>query len=210
MPRLSPKTLLEAVDRLCDSEPRFRPVVEKHGAPSLRAMTQGVESLLLIVTEQFLSLQAAAAIWRRLEARLSPFDAATILRCPAEELVALGLSRAKARSFHGIAAAMAAGAFDCRSLTALDDEAAKARLLALPGVGPWTADIYLLAAELRPDVWPWGDLALQKSLQNLLGLETRPQGKTMSAMGERFAPFRAVAARLLWSHYRDIKGLKQA
>ncbi|MCA0431973.1 MAG: DNA-3-methyladenine glycosylase 2 family protein [Proteobacteria bacterium] len=210
MPRLSADSLTDAVAELCAREPRFAPVVARHGVPSLRQEAPGIRALLMTVNDQFLSLAAAAAIWQRVEARLGPCAPATILACPQEELLTLGLSRAKARSFHGIATAAQNGSIDWDSLATLEDEAARKALLALPGVGPWTADIYLLSVELRPDVWPWGDLALQAAAHNLFALPARPGRPGMLALGERFAPFRAVAARLLWSHYRDVRGLKQA
>lgn len=207
---LTQDSLAEAVQLLCSREPRFAPVVERHGLPSLRPMAGGVEGLLLTVTEQFLSLRAAAAIWQRLRARLSPFSPQVVLACPIDELMTLGLSGAKARSFHGVALAVQEQRFTPDKLFGLDDENVRRQLLDLPGVGPWTAEIYLLAALQRPDAWPGGDLALQISAADLFGLASRPDQKAMIAVGAPFAPFRAVAARLLWSHYRGIKGLKQA
>jgi DNA-3-methyladenine glycosylase II len=166
--------------------------------------------MLLIVTEQFLSLAAARAIWLRLEARLKPFAPENVLTCPHTELVALGLSNAKARSFHGLALASIERHFDHGILAQLDDDAAQKSLVALPGVGPWTADIYLLSACLRSDVWPWGDVALQAAAQDLFKLKARPGKAEMLELGEGFRPYRAVAARLLWSHYRGLKAMKQA
>lgn len=208
--QLTDQTLSKAVSELCAREPRFLGVVEKHGLPSLRPMPQGLEGLLLTVTEQFLSLAAAAKIWQRIAARLDPLTSETILACPHAELMALGLSGAKAKSFHGIARAISDNAFVPTHLPHLNDEDARKRLLALPGVGPWTADIYLLAALQRPNVWPWGDLALQAAAQNLFRLRVRPDRTRMLKLGRTFEPWRAVAARLLWSHYRGLKGMKQA
>lgn len=210
MQRLDATTLQEGAAWLCHEEPRLAAVLDRHGLPSLRATPGGLPALLMIVTEQFLSLQAAAAIWQRVSHRLSPLDSETILGCSAEELLNLGLSRAKAKSFHGIALAVANGTCAFSEIAGLDDKAAAKYLCKLPGVGPWTADIYLLSAELRPDVWPWGDLALQAAAQNLLSLGERPDRAVMHALGIRFSPWRAVAARLLWSHYRDLKQLAQA
>ena len=210
MQPLDTVTLRKGAAWLCREEPRFRAVLNRHGLPSLRATAGGLPALLAIVTEQFLSLQAAAAIWQRVSQRLAPMDSATILRCSTGELLSLGLSRAKAKSFHGIAEAVSGGTCTFSEIAALDDLAAAKYLCRLPGVGPWTADIYLLSAELRPDVWPWGDLALQIAAQNLLALSERPDRTAMQAVGLRFSPWRAVAARLLWSHYRDLKQLPQA
>lgn len=164
----------------------------------------------MIVTEQFLSLAAARAIWLRLAGALQPFDADRILSCSQEELVKLGLSRAKAKSFHGLAQAARQGHFHHDHLAACDDETARKLLVALPGVGPWTADIYLLTACLRADVWPWGDVALQAAAHDLFKFKARPGKAEMLELGESFRPYRAVAARLLWSHYRGLKSMKQA
>lgn len=207
---LDEPSLARAVSALCRREPRFKPVVKTHGMPSLRAGKSGLEGLLIIVTEQFLSLAAAAAIWRRLASRLAPFEAASILACPHAELVGLGLSNAKAKSFHALALAAQEGRFHHIDLMALDDDAAHRALVALPGVGPWTADIYLLTACLRADVWPWGDVALQAAAEDLFDLKARPGKAEMLKIGESLRPYRAVAARLLWSHYRGLKAMKQA
>jgi DNA-3-methyladenine glycosylase II len=125
-------------------------------------------------------------------------------------LLSLGLSRAKAKSFHGLAAAVQTKALDFKHLATLDDEAAQKYLVALPGIGPWTADIYLLSSLQRADVWPWGDVALQAAAQNLFALRARPEKKKMIALAEPFRPYRSVAARLLWSHYRSLKAMPQA
>jgi DNA-3-methyladenine glycosylase II len=200
----------KAVRSLCRNEERFKAVVERHGIPSLRASLGGLADLLKMVTEQFLSLAAAASIWNRVASGLSPLDAHRVLACSVDELQALGLSRAKARSFHGIADAVRSGAFDFDALELMDDASAHKALVALPGIGPWTADIYLLSVLLRPDAWPWGDVALQAAAHNLFGMAERPGKAQMLELGEAFRPYRAVAARLLWSHYRGLKEMSQA
>ena len=208
--RLDEEELAKAVRALCRREPRFKTVVKQHGLPSLRASPAGLETLLTMVTEQFLSLSAAAAIWKRLKQRLEDCHQSTVLACPPEELLALGLSRAKAKSFHGLAQAVADGQINFETLDALEDGDAHKSLVALPGIGPWTADIYLLTVMLRPDVWPWGDVALQSAAQNLFELTERPDKKQMIALGDNFRPYRASAARLLWAHYRGMKKMSQA
>jgi DNA-3-methyladenine glycosylase II len=209
-PVLDQVLLDKAVKRLCRSHPPFKLVVKQHGMPSLRASTGRLPGLLQMVTEQFLSLAAAAAIWKRLELRLLTCDALSVLACPQQDLVALGLSRAKAKSFHGLAEAVYSGSFSFDALAEMDDVAAHKTLVALPGIGPWTADIYLLSVLLRSDAWPWGDVALQAAAQDLFGLKHRPAKPEMIALGEGFRPYRAVAARLLWAHYRGLKQMSQA
>jgi DNA-3-methyladenine glycosylase II len=202
--------LHQAIKDLCKVEPRFAAVVKQHGPPALRRAQGGLPALLQMVTEQFLSLAAAATIWARLEARMHPCDAQSVLACSVEELKALGLSGAKAKSFLGLAGAVADGRLDFDLLHGLDDAAAQKMLVSLPGIGPWTADIYLLSVMQRANVWPWGDVALQASAQHLFNMRKRPDKKRMIKLGESFRPWRAVAARLLWAHYRGMKNISQA
>jgi DNA-3-methyladenine glycosylase II len=203
-------TLYHAVDHLCRAEKRFRPVVDRHGLPSLRRGPEGLEGLLLVVTEQFLSLAAARAIWLRLEAHLQPLTAETVCAAGDQDLLSLGLSRAKVKAFKGIAAALREKPDFCATLHHLDDQAARHALIALPGIGPWSADVYLLSAMQRPDVFPAGDLALQAAAQNLFGLRQRPSADRLHKLAGKWQPWRAVAARLLWSHYRGLKAMPQA
>jgi DNA-3-methyladenine glycosylase II len=199
----------KGVKFLVSREPRFAAVVDRHGIPPVRRVENNLPSLLGIVTEQLISLQAAAAIWRRIEARLHPFEPAVILAHSHDELKQLGLSGAKVRCFHAVSAAVQSGQLDFAALHALSDEAALATLVSLPGIGPWTADIYVLAALGRADVCAAGDLALQIAAQDLFALHERPSAKSFLALAESWRPWRSVAARLLWSHYRGLKGLSQ-
>jgi DNA-3-methyladenine glycosylase II len=196
--------------QLCKIEPRFHAILDVHGMPSLRTSPQGLEGLLMIVTEQFLSLSAAAAIWARVRKAIEPFDAATILKFSTDELLSLGLSRAKTKSFREIAERVIDGRLNFSELDDLTEDAIFKKLCTLPGVGPWTADIYLLAVMGTADAWPAGDLALRIAIHDLLKLDNRPEIKEMPFHAEAWRPHRAVAARLLWSHYRGLKGLKQA
>ncbi len=172
-------------------------------------MDGGLAGLLRIVTDQMISLKAGEAIWARLERELRPFDAATIARKRHASLMRLGLSGAKARAFKQLAKAVASGAFDFDNLHRMPDDLALTTLTALPGIGPWTADIYLLSAMGRADAWPAGDLALQAAVQHLFGLPQRPDARTLAAMAESWRPCRSVGARLLWSHYRGLRGMAQ-
>lgn len=207
---LTETRLAEAVAALAEQDARLRNVLQRHGTPSLRAGAAGLPGLLQIMTEQFLSLAAARAIWLRLDQQLAPWTAERVLAAEQPALVGLGLSRAKAKHFHGVAASVQAGTFSFAGLDQLSDAAAHKALLALPGVGPWTADIYLLSALLRADAFPAGDLALQVAAQDLFMLPERPSARQLVQAAEPFRPHRAVLARLLWSHYRHLKGLAQA
>jgi DNA-3-methyladenine glycosylase II len=190
-------------------EPCFQKVIAVHGLPSARRVENGLASLLKIVTEQLISLRAADAIWRRIETRLHPFEPHEILKFSLEDLQSLGLTRAKARSFQAIAMALHNGELNFESLHHVSDQDVLAKLLALPGIGPWTADIYLLTALGRADACPAGDLALQMAAQDLFTMDGRPTPKAFLERAENWKPWRSVAARLLWSHYRGLKGLSQ-
>jgi DNA-3-methyladenine glycosylase II len=190
-------------------EPCFAKVVEVHGLPPARRVENSLASLLKIVTEQLISLKAADAIWRRIETRLHPFQPGAILKFGLEDLQRLGLTRTKARSFQAIAMAMHSGELDFESLHQVPDQDVLAKLIALPGIGPWTADIYLLTALGRADACPSGDLALQMAAQDLFAMDGRPAPKAFLERAENWKPWRSVAARLLWSHYRGLRGLSQ-
>ena len=157
----------------------------------------------MIITEQFLSLQAAASIWARLKARLELCKAATVLACTESELVSLGLSRTKAKAFH-------AASKTNLDFANLDEAEVAKQLRSIHGVGPWTADIYLLSVLGAADAWPGGDLALRIAIQDFLDLKERPEISEMTKLAANWRPYRSVAARLLWSHYRGLKGLQQA
>ena len=202
--------LEKSVAEICLIEPRFRNVIDEHGIPSLRTSPHGLEGLLMIVTEQFLSLSAAAAIWARVRKAIDPFNADMILKFSADELLGLGLSRAKAKTFIETARRTLDGRLNFTAFEELSEEDITTKLCALPGVGPWTADIYLLSVMGAADAWPSGDLALRIAIHDFLKLNDRPEIKDMARHAENWRPHRAVAARLLWSHYRGLKGLKQA
>ena len=195
-----------AIAHLIEIEPRFASVHLKHGTPSLRRAAADLESLLSIITDQFLSLQAGAAIWLRLKTRLGEVSPQKIIACSQEELVLLGLSRAKAKCFHGCALAE----LDFANLVEMGPATIRQKLLAIWGIGPWTADIFLLTALADANAWPVGDLALQIAAQDLLGLRKRPDVVKMAKIAKPWQPYRAAAARLLWAHYRGLKGLTQA
>jgi len=202
--------IAEGVAWLRAREPRFGAVIEVSGLPPLRRAEGGLPGLLRIITEQMISLQAAEAIWQRLARDLAPLDPPAILRRRHATLMRLGLSGAKSRTFHALARAAHKGEFTVESLHLRPDEEIIAALVALPGIGPWTADIYVLSCLGRADAWPTGDLALQAAAAHLFGLDKRPDARAMTRLAEDWRPWRSLAARLLWAHYRSLKGLPQA
>ncbi len=192
------------------ADPRFDAVMAAAGRPPLRRRADGFASLAAIVVAQQLSTASAGAIWGRLAAAFDPFDAASVLRARPARLARLGLSAAKIRALKAIARAMARGALVPARLVDLPADAAHAALTAIHGIGPWTADIYLLTCLGHADAWPAGDLALQEAARLAFVLPARPSAKDMQALAEPWRPWRAVAARLLWSYYRAVKGREGA
>jgi DNA-3-methyladenine glycosylase II len=200
--------LSAAIARLIAVEPRFALVVERHGLPPLRHEDPGLKSLLRIVTDQLISLTAGEAIWNRLSQRLAPFEPDTVLACPAAELRALGLSAAKARTFHAAARAFRDGEIAAYGEIRSEPDLL-GQLIGIPGVGPWTANIYLLMTTRAADAWPAADLALQRAAMDLLSLPAKPDARAMAALAEPWRPVRSAAALLLWSHYRGLKRMPQ-
>lgn len=196
--------LEQAAQALIGLDGRFAVLHERNGLPPLRVRPGGLEGLAWIVTGQLISARAAAAIWQRVSAALSPFDAADIAGMDESGLAALGLTRAKARTIIKAAKADCEGTFDHAELARLDDKAAARALMGLNGIGRWSADIYLITCLGRPDAWPAGDLAVRASVQNFLELERLPAISEMDAIADGWRPWRAVAARYLWEHH--VKG----
>ena len=197
--------LKAAVRWLSAREPRFAGIVARHGLPSLRHAEPDLASLLRIVTDQLISLKAGEAIWSRLATRLGRFAPADVLGTSEEALRALGLSGAKARTFHAAARSFFDGHFD--NAADLGEAEVQRRLLDIPGIGPWTASIYLLMALRAADAWPAADLALQVAAADLFALGVRPSARQMAALGEAWRPHRSTAALLLWRHYRGLRGM---
>ena len=175
------------------------------GDPPLRRRAGGFEGLVRIVNGQQLSVASASAIYARVEATIKPLTAKKLLAASDETLRGCGLSRPKIKTLRAISEAVVGGlALD--ALADMAEEDAIARLTGVSGIGPWTADIYLMFCVGRADVFASGDLALQIAAQMLMGLETRPTAKELAAIAnENWRPYRAVAARLLWAYYAEAK-----
>lgn len=200
--KLTVASLAAAVRELSHRDPALARIVRAHGTPPLWARRPGFATLARIVLEQQVSLASAATLYRRMAAELpSGWTPGSVLAVGEDGLRARGLTRQKARYVAELAAQVHDGRLDLAGLARLDDDAARARLVALPGIGPWTAGIYLLMALGRPDVWPPGDLALHKVLAGALGMPRPPSSDEATHLAERWAPWRAVAARILWHGY---------
>jgi DNA-3-methyladenine glycosylase II len=190
---------------LLAADPRLAEVSAIAGPLPLRRRPGGFAGLAGIVVSQQLSTASASAIWGRLAAAYDPFTPQALIRARADRLGRLGLSAAKIRALKEIARAIAGGALDCDALADMPADAAHQALCAIHGIGPWTADIYLLACLGHTDAWPAGDLALQEAARIAFGLPARPTHKEIVVLAEPWRPWRGVAARLLWGYYRAIK-----
>src|SRR3984893_10056496 len=193
------------LDALLAADPRLHALAAIAGAVPLRRRPGGFEGLARIVASQQLSTASAAAIWGRLAAAYDPFTAQALIRARGDRLARLGLSVAQIRALQQVAPAIAAGTLDCDALPDMAADAAHQALCAIHGIGPWTADIYLLFCLGHPDAWPAGDLALQEAARLAFELPARPNVKQIIALAEPWRPWRGVASRLLWAYYRAIK-----
>lgn len=193
---------IRALRRKCAAMRRMH---DAAGDPPLRRHKPGFEGLSRIIVGQQVSLASAAAIWARCTASIAPFTPHKLLAFSDEGLKACGLSRAKIRTLVAVAAAIDRNQLDLAALEAARDEDAHAVLTAIHGIGPWTADIYLLFCLGRADSFAAGDLALQVAAQLALGLDARPGPADLSTIAERWRPWRGVAARMLWAYYKVAK-----
>jgi DNA-3-methyladenine glycosylase II len=199
-----------ALAALGKAEPRFAALLAEAGRPPLRRRPDGFSGLISTVVSQQLSTASAGAIWARLAAAFDPFEPAGVLRARSARVARLGLSAPKIKALKEIARAVTRGELVLAALADLAAEEAHAALTAVHGIGPWTADIYLLACLGHADAWPAGDLALQEAARLAFGLAERPTAKEMVRLAEPWRPWRAVAARVLWTYYRHAKGREGA
>ena len=198
---LTAEQLQTALDALAAMEPAFASGLARVGYPEPRIRERGYETLLRTIVGQQVSVAAATSIWRKLEAAVgSGLAPQALLAASDEALRGAGLSRQKASYARSLAEQVASGQLDLKALPE-DDEAAIAALTAIKGIGRWSAEIYLLFAEGRTDIWPAGDLAVQIEIGRLLGLAERPSEKAVRALAEGWRPHRGAAAIFAWHHY---------
>jgi DNA-3-methyladenine glycosylase II len=222
---LNNQSLVEAVERLAERDHDIAVIVSAYGYPPLWARQPGFPTLVYIILEQQVSLASARAAFDRLlgaanmlatdeqpndegqhghgesPGAMESLSPDRFLSFSDEELRAIGFSRQKTGYCRGLARALLDGSLDLDRLHQLEDDQARSALISLKGIGPWTADIYLLMAMLRPDIWPAGDLALGSAIQSYRGLPSRPNLTELQAMAERWKPWRSVAARVFWHYY---------
>ncbi len=204
--QLTEATFVRAVDETAANDSVLAGVVERWGRPPFWRHPEGFAGLVHGILAQQVSLESAVATFGKLEAALGRVEPSTFLMLGDDELRAIGFSRQKAGYARGLAEAVAGGGLDLVALDAAPDDEVRRTLLAVKGIGRWTADVYLLFALKRPDAWPSGDLALAKAVQELYGLEATPSWDELDVWAERWRPRRAVAARFLWHDYLSRRG----
>ncbi len=193
--------LIRGIDVLCARDADLARLFESMGPPPLWPREPGFPTLVRLILEQQVSLASAEAAFNRLLALVAELTPASFLTLTDTALKTAGFSRQKTRYCRGLAEGLAGGALDLETLSQLDDEEVLAVLTRVKGIGPWTAQNYMLMALRRADAWPAGDLALAVAVQRVKGLETRPDTAALIEIGEAWRPWRAVAARMLWHYY---------
>jgi DNA-3-methyladenine glycosylase II len=203
---LNEKVFAQGVRFLADRDEHLADVVKTYGRPPLWVREPGFPTLVYIILEQQVSLASARAAFERLKAATKPLTPKRFLKLTDAELLRVGFSRQKTLYTRLLAESLAHRHFDLRYLHDLHDDAARKMLIAFKGIGRWTADIYLLSALRRPDIWPTGDLALATAVQEVKRLRKRPSPEKLEAISTPWKPWRAVAARLFWHAYLSKRG----
>ena len=198
---LTKKTFEQALVCLKKQDPDLGGVLSRLGPPLLRKRDQGFPTLVHIILEQQVSVSSAGAVFHRLREAMPLFVPAEFLKLDDNHLRHMGFSRQKSRYCMQLADLINRGKFDIKNLKKMTDEQARLSLCTIPGIGPWTADIYLLTALRRPDIWPQGDLALAAAVRQVKHMKTRPSAEQLTAAANQWKPWRSVAACILWHHY---------
>ena len=208
--QLNLRLLERGTRELCRRDPDLQSVVRRWGTPPLWGRRPGFVTLLRIILEQQVSLASARTMYLRLRDHLGVVSPGTVAGLGVPGLRGLGFTRQKAAYCHGLAVELADGRLDLGSFRGADDVAVRAALIRLHGIGPWSADIYLLMALRRPDVWPSGDLALAQAMREVKRLAVRPSPGQQERLAAGWAPWRAVGARILWHHYLSVRAERRA
>jgi len=197
--RLTNETLKAATEALAARDRHLASIYQIHGTPPMWGRRPGFTTLLRIVIEQQVSLVSARAMFERLKSNIEPFTAAGFIEAGEAYLRSLGVTRQKAHYCVQVAHAFTNGHLD--KIVRMNDEDAHGTLLSIKGVGPWTANIYLLMALKRPDIWPDGDVALATAVGKLRKINPRPAFTELAQIADSWRPYRSVAARMLWQYY---------
>jgi DNA-3-methyladenine glycosylase II len=206
----TPGEFKRTLRKLAGADDNLAAALDRFGEPEFWHRQPGFTTLVLFILEQQVSLASGAAAFNRLRARVGNVTPAAVLIPSDEELRADGFSRQKSRYVRELARAVLEGRIDLASLESRPDEEVRRELVGLVGIGPWTADVYLLSCLRRPDVWPVLDRALQVATGEILGLEASPDPGLLLELGERWRPYRSSAARLMWHAYLSKRGRKES
>jgi len=208
---LNSQSLAEAAVLLANRDRNFARILKTHGNPPLWRRPATFTTLVKIILEQQVSLKSADAMYRKLRAAINPFTPASLLDLGSDHLKSLGVTRQKTAYLLYLSSAIVDRTLNLRKLPSMSDADVKETLMQIKGLGSWSADVYLLMAMRRADVWPSGDLALAVAVKELHGLERRPTFEELERIAEKWRPHRAVAARMLWQYYlgRRTNGGKQ-
>ena len=203
---LNEEAFFQGVRFLADRDEHLANVVKTYGQPRLWVRDPGFPTLVYIILEQQVSLASAKAAFDRLNGIVRPLTPRRFLKLTNAELLRIGFSRQKTLYTRLLAESLSRRYFDLGDLRDLEDDAVRKMLTTFKGIGKWTADIYLLSALRRPDIWPTGDLALATAVHEVKRLRQRPSPERLEKMSEPWRPWRAVAARLFWHHYLSKRG----
>ncbi|UCH66498.1 MAG: DNA-3-methyladenine glycosylase 2 family protein [Ignavibacterium sp.] len=193
--------LKKAVVHLTKKDKDLARIFQSDGVPPLWARRPGFNTLIKIILEQQVSLASAKAVYKRVTDSINPLSSEHIEELGDTYLRELGVTRQKSSYIINIAKALISGELDLKSFNKLDDDSVRENLMNIKGIGSWTADIYLLMALRRPDIWPSGDVAIEKTVRKFKRLRHNSTSKRISKVAEQWRPFRSVAARMLWHHY---------
>jgi len=206
----SEETLDQGLKALIAQDPAMAELLRIGGRPRLRKREPGLQGLAAIIVSQQVSTASAKAIWARVEARFPALSSGDLMNADDETLKGVGLSSPKIRALRAIAGAIEDGSLTLSALETFSAEEAEAHMVAIKGIGPWTARIYLLFCLGHSDAFPAGDLALQEAVRMGFDLPARPDAKQIEIFAERWRPWRGVAAKLLWNYYGAMKSGKEA
>ena len=207
---LTQKTLALAARDLAARDKMLAGILADHGDPPLWRRATGFPTLVHIILEQQVSLKSAKSMLIRIEAAIQPFTPSRFLELGDGYLRSLGVTRQKSAYLLDLSSAIVNGALSFPKLARMSDDEARLALTRVKGIGLWSADVYLLMAMRRADIWPAGDLALAVAMQELMGLATRPRPVELERLAEQWRPHRAVAARMLWQYYLGHKKAPKA
>jgi DNA-3-methyladenine glycosylase II len=197
----------EGSRHLAARDPDLARVHSRLGDPPIWGRRPGFPALVKIILEQQVSLRSAAAMYRRIDDHVGGMSPYNVDRTGVAGLRKIGVTRQKAAYCHGLAGRLLGGTLDLAAVARASDDEGRRMLLDVPGLGPWSVDIYFLMALRRPDVWPRGDLALASALRDVKGLRALPSHEQQLELSHAWSPWRSVAARILWSHYLAKRGL---